>query len=80
MAFPMEDARGEVWGEVYISLERAKDQAISYSVSFEEEFARLIVHGILHLNGYDDSNAGSSKIMRQKEDFYLKTLEEDGRL
>ncbi len=44
----------EIEGEIYISPQQAKIQAKSYSVSVEEEISRLIIHGLLHLKGYDD--------------------------
>ncbi len=79
MAFPMEDEE-DIWGEIYISTERAKEQAELYTVPFNEELARLIIHGVLHLSGYTDSEAGSSDIMKQKEDYYLEKLKRNGTL
>ena len=74
IAFPLEDEEEGVWGEVYISGERAKEQSSEYGVSFEEELARLIVHGVLHLVGYEDGNRSSRKRMREKEDYYLTRI------
>jgi len=75
MAFPLGDDEEEVWGEVYVSIERAKEQALIYNVSFNEELARLIIHGVLHLLGYDDRDESSKKEMKAKEDYYLGEIE-----
>lgn len=61
-------------GDVYISVERAKDNAKEFGVSFDEEVRRLIVHGVLHYCGFKDKTAEDAKIMRDKEDFYLRQL------
>jgi probable rRNA maturation factor len=61
-------------GEVYISLERIKENALNYNVSLEEELFRVIVHGVLHLVGYDDSNEESRGEMRRMEDFWIMSV------
>jgi len=61
-------------GEIYISIDRVQENSIEYSDSFWKEFFRVMVHGILHLLGYDDGNEKVEKVMRKKEDFYLKIL------
>ncbi|HGY55236.1 MAG TPA: rRNA maturation RNase YbeY [Caldithrix abyssi] len=58
----------EIEGEIYISVERAQDQAKVYKVSLAEELTRLIIHGLLHLKGYDDLSDTDRRIMKQKED------------
>ena len=58
-------------GEVYANLDQIKRQAIDYHVAFEEELYRIIVHGLLHLLGYDDHDGEEKKIMTAKEDYYL---------
>lgn len=59
--------------DIFISLETVADNAKSYNVSFINEFLRVLVHGILHLVGYDDKTDEEQEIMTQKEDFYLNT-------
>ena len=58
-------------GEIYISMDRARDQAVRYHVSVDEELQRLVVHGCLHLLGYDHHRTAERKVMRQKETQYL---------
>jgi rRNA maturation RNase YbeY len=77
IAFPLDDDDDDVWGEVYVSLDRTKDQALEYGVPFETELARLIVHGILHLSGYNDQDAPSRKLMHERENDYLKIILND---
>lgn len=61
-----------VEGEIYISIDRATVHAAQFNVPLEEELTRLVVHGILHLKGYDDKTDSERRIMRQKETYYLK--------
>ena len=58
-------------GDIYVSLDQAKRQAKEYGVSLKEETARLVVHGLLHLLGYDHKNKSQAKIMKEKEETYL---------
>lgn len=60
-----------VSGEVYISIERVKENAESLGNSFEDELDRVIIHGVLHLCGYLDKTAEQKKVMRGKEDACL---------
>ncbi len=55
-------------GEIYVNLDRAKQQAKEYEVSFANEVARLVIHGTLHLIGYDDVRASDAKKMKVIED------------
>lgn len=63
-----------VFGEIYISLDRVKDNARMNDISFEEEFHRILIHGLLHLLSYKDKNPEDKKVMTQKEDYYLSLL------
>ena len=62
----------EIVGEVYISIDRIKDNATTYKTSFKKELHRVIFHGALHLCGYKDKLNEEKKIMRAKEDRYLQ--------
>jgi probable rRNA maturation factor len=59
-------------GDVFISIEKAAEQASAYGATFDEEAKRLIIHGTLHVLGYDHINAADRKIMGPKEKKYFK--------
>lgn len=61
-----------VEAEVYISVDRVKDNAISLGESFSRELHRVIFHGALHLCGYGDKSKREKEKMREKEEAYLK--------
>lgn len=64
-------------GDLYISIDTIKSNAEFYQTNFKNELLRVIVHGVLHLLGYNDSNESEQIIMRDKEDFYLNRLFND---
>lgn len=59
-------------GEIYISTERVKENSVLFNVSFSEELRRVIIHGILHLCGYQDKSPEEGQIMRAKEEEKMK--------
>lgn len=59
-------------GDIYISLDRVRDNAQQLNISFQDELARVMVHGVLHLFGYDDHEEEDVKIMRAKENLYIE--------
>lgn len=63
---------GAIDGEIYISADRAKENAQKYQVSFADEIARLVIHGLLHLKGHDDRTDAGRRQMHQLENKYLK--------
>ncbi len=58
-------------GEVFISIDRIKENASELNISFNNELHRVIIHGLLHLFGYKDKSAEDKQLMRSKEDYYL---------
>ncbi|MFV8358826.1 rRNA maturation RNase YbeY [Flavobacterium sp. LS1P3] len=58
----------ELHGDIFVSVERVKDNATDFNVSFEEELKRVLVHGILHYCGYKDKGEAEELLMRSKED------------
>jgi probable rRNA maturation factor len=58
-------------GEIYISIDTVRRNAFEYKVHLREEVLRVIVHGVLHLIGYEDSTYEGKEEMRRKEDFWL---------
>lgn len=64
----------ELMGDIFISIERIKDNAAQNNVSFENELARIMIHGILHFAGYLDKDPKEKELMTSKEDQYLATF------
>lgn len=62
----------ELIGDIYISTERVAENAIEYKNGFKNELSRVLIHGLLHLCGYEDKTEEQALLMRCKEDFYLK--------
>ena len=60
--------------DIYISIERVKENAASLDTEFEQEIKRVIIHGILHLLGFEDHSESDKKQMRQKEDECLSMI------
>lgn len=58
-------------GDIFISIDRVKENAETYKVSFEDELHRVMIHGVLHYCGYKDKEEEDKKLMRSKEDYYL---------
>lgn len=65
----------ELHGDVFISVDRVKDNATDLELNFNDELHRVMIHGVLHYCGYKDKSDEEKKIMRAKEDFYLNKLE-----
>ena len=75
IAFRMNDYEKEnVEGEIYISLPRMRENAKNFNEPVSKELGRLIIHGILHLLGYEDESKASKKMMVQKENEYLNQV------
>lgn len=73
--FSEEDA--VVSGDVYISIERVEENAKKFRVSVEEEFRRILIHGILHLLGYNDSVAKDKRRMTRLENKFLRRYNQE---
>ncbi|MCF2491648.1 rRNA maturation RNase YbeY [Dyadobacter sp. CY347] len=58
-------------GDIYISVDRVKENAATFQADFETEMRRVLIHGLLHLMGYDDTDEKLKAAMRAKEDQYL---------
>lgn len=63
-----------VSSDLYISIDRVKDNAKTQKTTFTNEIHRVIIHGVLHLIGYNDKTDQEKKRMREKENYYLEIL------
>jgi len=63
-----------VAGDIFISVDRVRENAIEFRKEFNNELSRVIIHGVLHLIGYKDKTPEEKAQMREKEDFYLNLL------
>lgn len=64
----------KISGDIFISIDRVKENTGKFNVRFKDELHRVMIHGILHLCGYKDKDKKSTQVMREKEDFYLERL------
>ena len=73
LSFINDDAEDNSLGDVFISIEQAKKQAVDYGHSFEREIGFLAVHGYLHLKGFDHHTEAEEKLMVFEQEKILKT-------
>jgi rRNA maturation RNase YbeY len=71
ITFDLSDISEEIEGDIYISIDRIKENKKRFSVALNVEFQRVMIHGVLHLIGYDDQTEKDISIMRKKENTYL---------
>jgi len=68
--------KGEaIIGEIYVSIDRVGDNAKKNNETFKRELHRVIIHGVLHLCGYNDKTSKDRKLMKEKEETYLNNYE-----
>ena len=75
ITFDLSDTLDETVGEIYISIDRVKENSTQHETIFDQELLRVIFHGALHLCGYRDKTKREITIMRQKEEEYLLLFE-----
>jgi probable rRNA maturation factor len=71
LTFNQSEADEPLEGDIYISIERVKENATSFKKSFKEELHRVMIHGALHLLGYEDKSNIQKELMRKKEEACL---------
>ncbi|HEY0651609.1 MAG TPA: rRNA maturation RNase YbeY [Chryseosolibacter sp.] len=71
ITFDNSEDKGVLEGDIYISVDRVRENASALSIPFETELQRVMIHGVLHLLGYKDKTARHKSEMRKKEDAYL---------
>ena len=74
VTFPLTDCDTVLSGEFCISIDRIKENAVTFGRSYESELHRVIIHGVLHLIGFDDLTDDEERVMREKEEETLKIL------
>jgi len=74
ITFNSSEIPDEISGDIFISIERVSENYKIFNNSFSSELNRVIVHGVLHLIGYQDKTTKEARIIRQKEDYYLSLL------
>jgi probable rRNA maturation factor len=72
LTFLISSLNEPIVSEVYISIDRVKENAKLFEISYQNELLRVMIHGALHLCGYDDQTIKAKEQMRQKEDFYIQ--------
>jgi rRNA maturation RNase YbeY len=75
ITFPLSETSKKVEAEIYISIDRVKENALKLKVPFEQELYRVIFHGVLHLIGYKDKTASQKEAMRIAEEKWIKVFE-----
>ncbi|OYW81802.1 MAG: rRNA maturation RNase YbeY [Sphingobacteriia bacterium 32-37-4] len=74
ITFGLNEPGEPIDAEIYVSIDRVKDNALQQGVSFQNEMQRVLFHGALHLCGYKDKKKSEIIVMRQKEDQYLQLM------
>lgn len=77
ITFDNSEKEGIVIGDIFISIDRAIENARHLNLSLEQEVLRLLVHGLLHLLDYNDKSSQDKTLMTEKEDYYLSLLTEN---
>ena len=72
ISFPLKEEPVE--GDIFISVDRVRENAKEFNSSFDMELMRVMVHGLLHFLGYDDHNDDDIRRIRRKEDHYLERI------
>ena len=76
ISFNLEDEGDLIDGEIYISMDRIIDNASQFNCNSNEELTRIIIHGVLHLIGYNDENTDQKEAMTNLENFYMSECSE----
>ncbi|MTI41039.1 rRNA maturation RNase YbeY [Fulvivirga lutimaris] len=74
ITFDNSESEEEIEGDIFISIDRIKENSQSMAISFQEELHRVIAHGLLHLLGYNDKTEEEKAMMRKKEEACLSLL------
>lgn len=78
ITFDAKEEDGQIQGDIYISIDRVKENASKFKTEFTSELHRVMIHGVLHLVGYTDKTKSAKQMMRAKEEAYLSLRAEVG--
>jgi probable rRNA maturation factor len=73
ITFDNSEEKGQILGDIFISIDRVKENAKNFNTAFQDELHRVMIHGTLHLLGYPDKKKEEKALMTKKENFYLNT-------
>jgi rRNA maturation RNase YbeY len=76
ITFDYAETSRELRGEIFICIQDAVDQAKNFKTSWQSELVRYVIHGILHLQGYDDLTATKRRVMKREEERILRATQE----
>jgi len=71
ITFDNSEVKGKIEGDIFVSIDRVRDNAQQQKTSLKDELHRVLAHGLLHLTGYKDKTSEENKMMRKKEDTAL---------
>jgi probable rRNA maturation factor len=74
LTFEIERESNHLEAEIYISMDRAQENALRYNIGLRNELAHLLIHGMLHLAGYSDKSPAAKKKMQKKEQEFLEII------
>lgn len=72
ITFDNSEEDNQLEGDIYISVDRVRENAATFHTDFDTEMRRVLIHGLLHLAGHDDTSEALKTAMRAKEDEYLR--------
>ena len=74
LTFTLSETASAIVSEIYISVERVRENSVLLKTKYQLEFFRVMIHGILHLCGYSDQTRKQKALIRKKENYYLSLL------
>jgi rRNA maturation RNase YbeY len=77
ITFDNSETKGNIEGDIFISVDRVKENSETFKVPVDMELQRVMAHGLLHLVGYKDKSTKEQSLMREKENFYLEILHKE---
>ena len=77
IAFNLNNQDEDIVGEIYVSIDDIKQNAEKFNVTFNDEFKRIIIHGLLHIIGYNDDTQNKKQIMTSFENKYMLFIDDE---